>query len=154
MASPTNRKKARLALDERLMQLHPTGQWARPQAGWIKGVRTALGMTSGELGQRLGITAAGLRTLEVSEVAQTIKLASLRRVADALDCDLVVVMVPRIGLEATVQHRAEEILATTEEQVAHSMALEGQSASEPASWRQVRRDELIAAGGVWRTSEK
>lgn len=149
MASPTNRKKARLALDERLRQLQPTGQWARPQSGWIKGVRTALGMTSGELGQRLGITAAGLRALEASEVAETVKLASLRRVADALDCDLVVVMVPRIGLEATMQQRAEEILATAEERAAQSMALEDQSALEPASWRQVRRDELIAAGGLW-----
>ena len=150
MANSTSRRMARLALDARLGQLQPTAQWTRPSAGWIKAIRTALGMTSAGLGRRLDITAAGLRALEASEAAETIKLSSLRRVADVLDCDLVVVMVPRNGLEATMQNRAEQILATVEECAAQSMRLEGQVVMEPEAWRQVRRDELISGVGLWR----
>jgi len=52
-------------------------------------------MTSAELGQRLAITASGLRKLQQAEAADAIRLATLRRVAEALDCELNYALVPR-----------------------------------------------------------
>lgn len=153
MGKSANRSKARTALDERLSQLRPSEQWAQPRVGWIRAIRGALGMTSADLGHRLNVTAAGVRALEASEAAGTIKVATLRRAADALDCDLVVVMVPRVGLNATVQNRADVVLAAIEGRVDHSMALEDQSVRQLPSWRRARRDELIASGRLWQELE-
>lgn len=149
MNNSKSRSKARDALDERLGPLRPVDQWAQPRTGWIKAIRNALGMTSAELGRRLSITAAGVRSLEISEAAGTIKVATLRRAADAMDCDLVVIMVPRVGLNATVQTRADAVLAAIEERVEQTMALEDQSVQQLPSWRRARRDELIESGHLW-----
>ncbi|MFN9631191.1 MAG: helix-turn-helix domain-containing protein, partial [Cyanobacteriota bacterium] len=50
----------------------------RPLVGWLRAIREALGMTSAALGQRLGITASGVRKLEQAEAADAITLATLR----------------------------------------------------------------------------
>ena len=47
------------------------------------------------MGQRLGITASGVRKLEQAEAADAITLATLRRMAEALDCELHYFLVPR-----------------------------------------------------------
>jgi predicted DNA-binding mobile mystery protein A len=67
----------------------------RPPAGWLRAIRKALGMTSGVLAGRLGVTASGARKLERAEAADAITLGTLRRVAEALDCDLQYALVPR-----------------------------------------------------------
>jgi predicted DNA-binding mobile mystery protein A len=67
----------------------------RPPVGWLRAIRETLGMTSAELGQRLAITASGLRKLQQAEAADAIRLATLRRVAEALDCELNYALVPR-----------------------------------------------------------
>ena len=67
----------------------------RPPSGWIKAVREALGMTSAYLAKRLGITLSTATRLELSEAEDRITLATLRRAAEALDCELHYALVPR-----------------------------------------------------------
>jgi len=154
MATKVDRSKVRHALDARLGSLRPVEQWAQPRTGWIKVIRAALGMTSANLGRRLDITAAGVRALEASEAAGTIKVATLRRAADAMGCDLVVAMVPRGGLDAYVQARADAVLTAIETRVDQTMALEDQSVQQLPSWRRARRDELIDNGPLWQDIEQ
>jgi transcriptional regulator with XRE-family HTH domain len=52
-------------------------------------------MTSGVLAERLGITSSGARKLEQAEAVDAITLGTLRRVAEALDCELQYALVPR-----------------------------------------------------------
>lgn len=57
-----------------------------------------------------------------------ITLKSLRTCADALDCDLVYVFVPRgESVEATIATRARAAASRTVRRVEHSMALEDQA---------------------------
>ncbi len=153
MVTRKSRTQARHGLDARLGKLRPASQWATPRVGWIRTIRGALGMTSDDMGRRLGITGAGVRALEASEIDGTIKVATLRRAADAMDCDLIVVMVPRQDLDATVQARADALLAVVAARVAQTMALEDQSAAQLPSWQRARRDELIESGRLWRDAE-
>ena len=87
-------KKARLAaqsrsqLDERFRELGPAKRYTPPVRGWIKALREALGMSTAQLAKRLGIRQPSLVALEQSEAKGTIELATLRRVAEALDCTL------------------------------------------------------------------
>src|SRR5450631_3038229 len=105
-------KKARLAtesraqLDERFRELGPATRYAAPVRGWIKAIREALGMSTAQLAKRLGIKQPSLVALEQSEAKGTIELATLRRVAEALDCTLVYALVPHQPLDAIVRDRA------------------------------------------------
>jgi predicted DNA-binding mobile mystery protein A len=85
--SPEHRSLQRRQLDaklgdEALRHLEP------PKHGWIRTIRMALGMTSAQLGKRLGMTAQGAADLENRERDGTVTLGSLRKAADALECDL------------------------------------------------------------------
>ena len=88
-------KKARLAsqsraqLDERFRELGPADRYAAPVRGWIKAIREALGMSTAQLAKRLGIKQPSVVELEQSEAKGTIELATLRRMAEALDCTCV-----------------------------------------------------------------
>ena len=112
------RTSARASLDERLARLVPAVEERDPQRGWIREIRDALGMSSTDLAARLGISQSTVSELEHSEVHDSIKLGSLRRVADALDCDLFYFLAPRSTLDDAVRtqarRQAERLLASEE----------------------------------------
>jgi predicted DNA-binding mobile mystery protein A len=67
----------------------------RPERGWIHAIRSATGVSTGELGRILGTSRQLPLQFEKAEADDSITLKSLRRVADALDCELVYALVPR-----------------------------------------------------------
>ena len=79
---------------------------ATPAGGLAAGHREALGMTSAGLAARLEITASGVRKLEQAESTDAITLGTLRRVAEALDCDLQYTLVPRRPLREMRRQQA------------------------------------------------
>lgn len=127
--------KARLAaqsrsrLDERFQQLGTVTQYAAPVRGWIKAVREALGMTTEQLAKRLSLKQPSIVAIEQSEAKGTIQLATLRRVAEALDCTLVYALIPNKPLEQTVRERARAFVRRRRGPVEHSMLLEDQKVS-------------------------
>lgn len=80
----------------------PVGQVVRPTAGWLRTVREALDLTLAGLAKRLGITPPAVRSFEQAEAEDRITLASLRRTADAMDCELIYALVPRTGTFAAL----------------------------------------------------
>jgi len=78
------------------------GQIIRPTAGWLRPIREALGLTLAELAKRLKVTPPAVRSFELAEAKDRITLASLRRTAAAMECELVYVLVPRTGTLATL----------------------------------------------------
>ena len=100
----------------------------RPQKGWIRALREALGVSYTELGERLGASRSLAAQQERAEVDDRITLKSLRANAAALDCDLVYAFVPRRGsIEETLAVRARAAASQTVRRVEHSMALEDQA---------------------------
>jgi transcriptional regulator with XRE-family HTH domain len=67
----------------------------RPKRGWIYAIRETLGVSTGELGRRLGTSRQLPLQFEKAEADDSITLKSLRRVGKALDCELVYALVPR-----------------------------------------------------------
>ena len=82
----------------RFERLRPLGRELPPVGGWVKAIRTALGMSGRELGERMGVSQSTITDLEASEHRGTIQLDSLRRAADALDCELVYSIIPKTPL--------------------------------------------------------
>src|SRR6266436_1520249 len=140
-------KKARLAaesrsqLDERFRELGPAKRYTPPVRGWIKALRGALGMSTAQLAKRLGIKQPSVVALEQSEAKGTIELATLRRVAKALDCTLVYALVPDKPLEAIVRDRARTFARRRLEPIEHSMLLEDQKVT--AKDADARLDEIV-----------
>lgn len=149
MASP--RSEARRHLDGRLDRFRPLTDEPRPARGWVRAIRDALGMSGAELGSRMGVRQSTVDQLERSEANETIKLESLRRAADALDCDLVYALVPRTSLDATVQAQGRRVAAHRISAVAHHMRLEDQAVDERDADVQLNAlaTELIDRRGLW-----
>ena len=117
------------ALDRAAHRNLPLGEVVRPRAGWLRAIREGLGLTLRELATRLGVTVPAVRSLERAEAEDRITLASLRRVAAAMGCEVVYGLVPRVGsLAALAEHEARREVAPHIEAAEHSMRLEAQAA--------------------------
>jgi predicted DNA-binding mobile mystery protein A len=140
-------EKARLAaqsrakLDERFKEFGAVRRYTPPVRGWTKAVREALGMTTSQLAKRLGVKQPSVVAIEQSEVKGTIELATLRRVAEALDCTLVYALVPRNPLETMVRERARPFWRRRRGPVEHSMLLEDQAVTGKDTEK--RFDEIV-----------
>ena len=118
--------QSRAHLDQRFKRLRPVKRYAPPVRGWIKGIRESLGMTTAQLAKQLGVKQPSVVAIEQSEAKGTIELATLRRVAEALDCTLVYALVPNKPLEAVVRDGARAFVRRRRGPVEHSMLLENQ----------------------------
>jgi len=133
--------KSRSRLDARFQKMRPVSQYAAPVRGWIRAIRSGLGMSSAQLARRLGIKQPSVIALEQSEVKGSIELATLRRVAEALGCTVVYSLVPNKPLETMVRDRARTVARVRRAAVEHSMLLEDQAVSTEDS--EARLDEFL-----------
>lgn len=148
---PQERTSARRQLDKRLNSLRNKDSFARPPRGWIKAIREALGMTTAQLGQRIGVSQPRAVAIEQAEKTGTITLDSLERAARALDCELVYALVPRKPLEELAEERALTLAKRRLASTHHSMALEDQgvaAADEQAQLKTLARQLLEKPGSA------
>ncbi|MCP9913068.1 mobile mystery protein A [Cyanobium sp. BA20m-14] len=146
-----NAKELRLAQMDAVLQgtaSHPVPP--RPPAGWLRAIREALGMTSGVLAERLGVTASGARKLEQAEAVDAITLGTLRRVAEALECDLQYALVPRRPLREMRWRQAMRLAQQWQQRAGRTMALEAQPIGSPSAGTQERLEAM--AEEILRTS--
>jgi len=135
--------QSRSHLDERFKALAPIGQYVPPTRGWVKAVREALGLTTAQLAQRLNVKQPSIVAVEQSEEKGTIELATLRRVAEALDCRLVYALVPNKPLDRIVRERARVFLQKRQAAVEHSMLLEDQKVERSEQNMEALIDEIV-----------
>lgn len=120
---------ARKHLDRRLGSLRDSAAHAKPPKGWLRAMRDALGMTTRQFAQRLGVSQPTAFNLEQSEMRETISLKRLREAAEALDCTLVYALVPRKPLSELVEDRARALADAQLARLHHTMSLEDQALS-------------------------
>jgi predicted DNA-binding mobile mystery protein A len=102
-----------------------------PKGGWIRAVREALGMSMAQYAQRLNKASSNAFQIERAEVSGSITLSRLRKAADALKCDVAVVLVPRTPLESIIRERARALAERRIGRIRASMDMEKQSISKP-----------------------
>jgi len=120
---------------DRLIGIKPI---SRPKEGWVRTLRKTLGMSSPQLATRLDVSKSQASQIERMEIEDRITLKQLRRVADALDCDLVYALVPRQSIDSMIRDRAklkaEQLVSKTDMQ----MKLEAQQLSNEKLQEQVK----------------
>lgn len=108
-----------------------------PAGGWTRTIRQALGMSIRQLGQRAGLSANAVVSIERNEAKGSVRLESLARIAEAMDCDLVYAVVPRESLEEMIRRQALRAADQVVGRVAASMELEDQSTAPEEKRRQI-----------------
>ena len=106
-------------------------QVAMPPTGWIKAIRTAIGMSMQQLGNKLNVSKQGVMDIEKREKDGSITIKSLREIARAMDMQLVYGFVPNDGsLDALIEKRATELATQIVMRTANTMKLEDQANSQ------------------------
>jgi len=126
------RQLARKQLDQRFATLRalPFISHVPPRGGWIRAIREALGMPRRALGSRIGVSEKRVIQLERGEAEGKLTMESLKRAAEALDCELIVALVPRRSLEQTIDEKRMQLASSwLQSRALHTMALEGQAVS-------------------------
>ena len=115
-------------LDRALEPFRQTAKNPRPQKGWLRAIREALGVSASEVARTLKTSRQLPVQLEKAEAEDRITLKSLRAAASALGCELVYALVPKTStLEDLVEDRARAQIKKHALGVEHSMALEDQA---------------------------
>lgn len=105
-------------------------QLAMPPTGWVKAIRTSLGISLEQLGKKLSITKQAVTAIEKREQDGSITLKSLKEVAKALDMQLVYGLVPNDGsLEALIDRKAKALATEIVLRTSNTMKLEDQENS-------------------------
>ncbi len=124
-----NSAKIRAQLEERLFELKPLLKNKNPAKGWVRSIREAMGMSGRQLADRIDVQAPRIPEMEKAETHGNITLKSLRRAAEAMDCELVYAFVPKTNLETSVRTQARKAASYNLDIVANTMRLEDQGLS-------------------------
>ena len=115
-------------LDRKFREIRPLlSLTQRPSPGWIRAIRSALGMTTGQLARRMGVEQPRITELELAEKAGKITLKSLERAAEAMGCRVVYVLVPERPLTEVLKERAVRVANAQLASVDQTMRLEAQA---------------------------
>ena len=150
------RKLIREQLDASLQRLSPLLDVTAPPKGWIRAIRDALGMTARQLANRLGVAQQAVARIEKEELAGSVTIKTMRRIAECLDCVFVYGFVPLTSLEETVARQAKNIAAQRLAQASQTMSLENQALSRKENDQALSDlvDELIRTlpSSLWNKS--
>ncbi len=134
-------RTARTQLDRRYARM--AGFRVQPPGGWLRTVRRALGMTMRQMASRMGKSNSAIVQIERGELSGSLSLQRLRAAADAMDCDVFHVVIPRQGgIGASLRARAETLARALVARTDLHMGLEDQSVGEEEREAQVA--ELVA----------
>jgi predicted DNA-binding mobile mystery protein A len=124
-----DKKLLREQLDKKLEPLKVLAKSGMPENGWIKAIREALGMSTSDLGKKVGIDQSRISRLENSEKDGNIKLSSMQKIAQGLEMEFIYGFVTGGKLEKMVREQAHKIAVERMKRLNHTMRLELQELS-------------------------
>lgn len=153
-------KHRRTVLDQMtatVSKVKPLARIPMPRKGWIRAIREALGMGGSQLAKRLGVSAPRVTRIEHDELTGALTMATLRRVAEAMQCQFVYALVPRTTLEEIVRAQARRGAEERMKRVSHSMMLEAQALNKREEQRAIDRlvEQLVRElpADLWKDRE-
>jgi predicted DNA-binding mobile mystery protein A len=114
-----------------------------PHSEWILILRTYLRMTQAELAKRAGLPQSQIADIEGGKVNPQVR--TLKRIFEALSCDLVIAPKPKKPLDEILRERARAIALKRLKQSMGTMALEGQAPDREVFLKllEKRTDEIL-----------
>ena len=112
---------------------------ALPRAGWVREIRTALGLSQSQLAARAGVSRATVQQMERAEAQRRITLASLDKLAQAMGCQVALAIVPKGGTLEDVRRRQA---AAKAEVILHEKTRNNKTPPRPADLER-RKQQLV-----------
>ena len=112
---------------------------AVPRGGWVREIRTALGLSQSQLAARAGVSRATVQQMERAEAERRITLASLDKLAAAMGCQLALAIVPKAGSLEDVRRRQAMAKA---EALLHERTKDNKRPPRPADLER-RKQQLV-----------
>ena len=129
------------ALSRKMGNLAQLRDTQPPKQGWISDVRQALGMTAKQLAERVGLSQPRIAKMELNE--NNLKISTMKKIAEGLDCNFVYGFVPKSSLQETIKRQARKKAEAILSSVNTNMALEDQLVDDPHILTDMA-DEMIA----------
>jgi predicted DNA-binding mobile mystery protein A len=120
----------RLQIDKQLGGIRSIMNINRPLYGWMRTIRTALGMTTTQFAKRMGVSWARVWFMESSEIDDDLIIRTLRETVRLLSYRLVYFFVPEKTLEETVREQAMKTVIENSNNITHSTLLKNQNCLE------------------------
>lgn len=110
-----------------------------PPEGWIKTVRTALGMSAPQLARRLGVTKAAVYQSERRELDGEVTIRHMETIAKGLGCRFAYAIIPETSIDGVLRvqalRKAEAIVSRAHTHMAlEQQALPDTRNSDQISW--------------------
>lgn len=100
--------------------------FVQPGKGWIKTMREVLGMNIRQLAEKIEVSSERVVRIESDELNNKLTMATLQKVASAMNCRFVYAFVPNENLDKFLEKTAKEKATAQMLKISHSMALEDQ----------------------------
>ena len=126
MKKPKEQKLIRRQVSRNLEALKQELEVVRGIKSWSEYMRLALGMTVSQLAKRLGLKQPAVSGLEKREIEGRLSINNLKKIANAMDCDLVYAFIPRQPVEKIVYDQAKMKVTQSMERAETHMELEDQ----------------------------
>ena len=135
-------KNQRLIIEKKINPWKKLRTEKRPPSGWLKAVRGALGINTRQLAKRCGVQHSSILKIEKSEVQDKASIESLKKIASAMNCQLVYAIVPKTeynSLEEIINHQTQLLAHELIKKADHTMQLEAQGISSKEIKSQTRK---------------
>jgi predicted DNA-binding mobile mystery protein A len=117
-------------LGHKLSRFKSVDEFVFPAMGWVKTIRTSIGMSLEQLGSKLGITKQSAQSIEKREREGSITINALEEAARALEMKLVYGFVPIDGsIEKMIEIKAKKLATEIVMRTSGNMKLEEQENS-------------------------
>jgi predicted DNA-binding mobile mystery protein A len=114
-------------LDQRIKKIATLKEVPFPSTGWIRAIRTSLGMSLEQMGKKLGVTRQSAQSIEKREQEGAITINALKEVAHVMDLDFVYGFVPKDGsLAGLIDRKSTELARKVVGMASQTMKLEDQ----------------------------
>ena len=135
-----NNKKILRRSYQKKFDLFRKAMIARPQQGWLKTIREIFGMTTTQLAKKLEISQPRIIAMEKNEC--NVKISTMERIADTLNCDFAYTFVPRENIDNIIYNQAKKKAQKILNKVNKNMGLENQLAKTDELLKDII-DELL-----------
>jgi len=135
-------------IEKRSQEIRPL--MIQPDRGWIHQMREALGLTLNKLGGLCDVALPSIAQAERREATGNINVETLRKTAEAMNCDFVYAFIPKSNMEEFIQRKAYQKALRILSNADLHMSLENQKVDSDMEGRIVRlQKKLIIEGKVW-----
>lgn len=111
-------------VEAKLTPWQPMREQTQPPGGWLKTVRQALGMKTAQAAKRAGLSEQDVLRIEAQACDNSAQFEEVKRLADAIGCDVVWGLVPKQSLKEALRNQArcvaeKRIISMVEMMAAH-----------------------------------